>query len=101
MNQPPKTVLDVNLEETASALFYNGEKLDTPYVSLAGTTSSPVLIGSAGATAASDAFTPVIAPMAGLRNASGGITHLHFERMPRGGPSVDPMPLLARACFGA
>jgi murein DD-endopeptidase MepM/ murein hydrolase activator NlpD len=34
-------------------------------------------------------------------NASGGITHLHFERMPHGGASVDPMPLLARACFGA
>ena len=34
-------------------------------------------------------------------NASGGATHLHFERMPHGGASVDPMPLLARACFGA
>jgi murein DD-endopeptidase MepM/ murein hydrolase activator NlpD len=34
-------------------------------------------------------------------NASGGVTHLHFERMPHGGASVDPMPLLARACFGA
>ena len=32
-------------------------------------------------------------------NAIGGITHLHFERMmPKGGASVDPMPLLARAC---
>jgi murein DD-endopeptidase MepM/ murein hydrolase activator NlpD len=34
-------------------------------------------------------------------NAVGGINHLHFERMPKGGASVDPMPLLARACFGA
>lgn len=31
-------------------------------------------------------------------DAVGGVTHLHFERMPGGGPSVDPMPLLARAC---
>ena len=31
-------------------------------------------------------------------NARGGITHLHFERMPGGGPSVDPLGLLVRAC---
>jgi murein DD-endopeptidase MepM/ murein hydrolase activator NlpD len=31
-------------------------------------------------------------------NARGGITHLHFERMPGGGSSVDPLPLLVRAC---
>jgi murein DD-endopeptidase MepM/ murein hydrolase activator NlpD len=31
-------------------------------------------------------------------NAVGGIDHLHFERMPKGGPSVDPAPLLLRAC---
>jgi murein DD-endopeptidase MepM/ murein hydrolase activator NlpD len=31
-------------------------------------------------------------------NASGGITHLHFERMPGGRASVDPLPLLVRAC---
>lgn len=31
-------------------------------------------------------------------NAKGTITHLHFERMPGGGASVDPLPLLVRAC---
>jgi murein DD-endopeptidase MepM/ murein hydrolase activator NlpD len=31
-------------------------------------------------------------------NARGGVTHLHFERMPGGGESVDPLPLLVRAC---
>jgi murein DD-endopeptidase MepM/ murein hydrolase activator NlpD len=31
-------------------------------------------------------------------NARGGITHLHFERMPGGRASVDPLPLLVRAC---
>jgi murein DD-endopeptidase MepM/ murein hydrolase activator NlpD len=31
-------------------------------------------------------------------NARGGITHLHFERMPKGGESVDPLGLLVRAC---
>jgi murein DD-endopeptidase MepM/ murein hydrolase activator NlpD len=31
-------------------------------------------------------------------NARGGITHLHFERMPGGRPAVDPLPLLVRAC---
>jgi murein DD-endopeptidase MepM/ murein hydrolase activator NlpD len=34
-------------------------------------------------------------------NAIGGVSHLHFERMPGGGASVDPMPLLVRACQGA
>jgi len=42
-------------------------------------------------------------PVAPLRTPASGalVTHLHFERMPNGGASVDPMPLLARACFGA
>jgi LysM repeat protein len=31
-------------------------------------------------------------------DALGGITHLHFERQPRGGPSVNPGSLLVRAC---
>jgi murein DD-endopeptidase MepM/ murein hydrolase activator NlpD len=31
-------------------------------------------------------------------NAKGTVTHLHFERMPHGGPSVDPLGLLVRAC---
>jgi LysM repeat protein len=31
-------------------------------------------------------------------NARGGITHLHFERHPKGGAVVDPAPLLVRAC---
>ena len=31
-------------------------------------------------------------------DAKGGSTHLHFERQPRGGPAVDPMSLLVRAC---
>lgn len=31
-------------------------------------------------------------------NAKGTVPHLHFERMPAGGPTVDPLPLLTRAC---
>ena len=34
-------------------------------------------------------------------NAVGGVTHLHFERMPRGGAPVDPFAMLDRACFKA
>ena len=33
-------------------------------------------------------------------NALGGMNHLHFEQMPKGGASVDPMPLLSKACQG-
>lgn len=72
-------VLNVNLEETASALFYNGEKLDTPSVQLAGTTSSPTLLATAEATAGSNLFTPVIGPMAALRGLSGGIIPTDIE----------------------
>jgi murein DD-endopeptidase MepM/ murein hydrolase activator NlpD len=31
-------------------------------------------------------------------NAVGGIDHLHFERLAKGGAAVDPAPLLLRAC---
>jgi murein DD-endopeptidase MepM/ murein hydrolase activator NlpD len=31
-------------------------------------------------------------------DARGGITHLHFERLPKGGPAVDPAPRLVRVC---
>ncbi|MFL5846278.1 MAG: M28 family peptidase [Solirubrobacteraceae bacterium] len=72
-------VLNVNLEETASALFYNGAKLDTPSVQLAGTTSSPTLLATAEATAGSNLFTPVIGPMAALRGLSGGIIPTDIE----------------------
>ena len=63
---------------------YYGAHLDA-YVGLGGRVAMGQVIGLVGSTG----------------DAAGGITHLHFERMPHGGPSVDPMPLLARACFGA
>jgi murein DD-endopeptidase MepM/ murein hydrolase activator NlpD len=63
---------------------YYGAHLDS-YVGPDGRVGTGQQIGTVGSTG----------------NAAGGISHLHFERMPRGGPSVDPMPSLARACFGA
>jgi predicted secreted protein len=74
-----KTVLDVNLEETASATFVDGEASQLPSVQLAATSSSPVLVGLLAGSAAATAFTPVVVPIFGLRNASGGIIPTDLE----------------------
>lgn len=75
----PNVVLNVNLEETASALFVNGDKLDTPSPQLAGTTSSPTLQATVVATGATSLHTPVFGPMAALRGLSGGIIPTDIE----------------------
>jgi hypothetical protein len=75
----PKAVLNVNLEETASALFVNGDKLDTPSPQLAGTTSSPTLAATILATGATSLHTPVFGPIGALRGLSGGIIPTDIE----------------------
>ena len=34
-------------------------------------------------------------------NADGGITHLHFERHPKGGPAANPGSILVRTCWAS
>jgi len=76
----PKTVLNINLEETASATFQNGEPtaLPSPTVTL-GSTSPTMLALTTAAAASNVVLPPVVAPIAAVRVASGGIIPTDIE----------------------
>lgn len=75
-----KVLLDINLEETATALFVDGQKTSMRGVlQAAGTTSSPALISAVGAAAAKNLYTPALVPMSVFRAPSGGIIPTDIE----------------------
>lgn len=76
----PKVVLNVNLEETATATFYNGDPTALPSPTLTLGSTSPAMVALATAAAASNVvLPPVITPIVAARSASGGIIATDIE----------------------
>ena len=76
----PKVVLNINLEETATATFQNGEPTALPSPTLTMGSTSPAMVGLATAAAASNVvLPPVVTPLVAARQASGGIIATDIE----------------------
>jgi hypothetical protein len=75
----PKIAVNINLEETASATFVDGDATALPSLSLTSGTGAPALTASLAVSAATTLFTPVIAPIGIYRGLSGGIIATDLE----------------------
>jgi hypothetical protein len=74
------TVLNVNLEETASATFQNGAATTLPSPTVSAGTSSPLVLALGTAAATSNVvLPPVIVPIGATRSLSGGIIATDIE----------------------
>lgn len=75
-----KTVLNVNLEETASATFNSGSPTSLPSITLTTGSSAPAMQALVTAAAASNVvLPPVVAPLGVYRAISGGIIATDIE----------------------
>lgn len=76
----PRTVLNINLEETASATFQGADPTALPSVVLSFGSSTPALTAAVTAAAAPNVvLPPVLVPMAATRSQTGGIIPTDIE----------------------